>query len=194
MEIIYNRKPISGHFLTTEETALVPVVSLKGLDSNKKYILIMNDPNAVGGNRIHWIVSDINGNYFSSGKNLLFYRGPAPPKNSGIHNYIFSLYEMTHDVHLLFGETNRKINMDDLLAKFDIKDKPIYTNRFISQNSQEDVPLQKLYDWFKTYMKYIGINILVMLMIVTIVIIIILYVFLCLKRNGTSTGKLRKNN
>ena len=74
MEIIYNDKNISGQFLTTEETSSVPVVSLTGLDNNKKYILIMNDPNAVGGNRIHWLVTDIYGNHFNSGNHLLFYR------------------------------------------------------------------------------------------------------------------------
>ena len=96
---------------------------------------------------------------------------------------------MTQDVHLLFGETNRKINMDELLSKLNIKGTAIYTNRFISQNTQEDVPLQKLYNWFKTYIKYIGVSVLLMIIIFAIAGII-LYVFLRVNK----FVNIRKNN
>jgi phosphatidylethanolamine-binding protein (PEBP) family uncharacterized protein len=76
MEIYYNRKRVKGQYLTTEETQNVPLVSLKGLDTNKKYILIMNDPDALGGNRIHWLVSKINGNHFNSGNHCYFIGDP----------------------------------------------------------------------------------------------------------------------
>ena len=170
MEIYYNRKRVEGQYLTTEETQNVPLVSLKGLDTNKKYILIMNDPDALGGNRIHWLVSNINGNHFNSGNHLLFYRGPAPPRNSGIHNYIFSLYEMTNDNHLFFTEANRKITMTDLLAKLNVTGQPIYSTRFTSQNSQEDGTFQKLIVLLK---KYTGLLLLVIIMIIVVVLYVV---------------------
>jgi hypothetical protein len=172
MEIYYDGKLGEGQHLTTEETQMVPFVSLRGLDTNKKYILIMNDPDAVGGNRIHWIVSNISGNYFNSGTHLLFYRGPAPPKNSGIHNYIFSLYEMTRDFHLFFTETNRRINMFHLLATLNITGQPIYQTRFTSQNSQEDGTFQKLITLLK---KYTGLLLLVTLSILIVLLYIIFF-------------------
>ena len=69
MEIKYNNKIVTDDpkvnepiFLTTKETQIKPVISLKGLDDNKYYTLIMYDPNAVGGNYVHWIVINIKGN------------------------------------------------------------------------------------------------------------------------------------
>lgn len=135
MEIIYNNKNIYGQFLTTEETKDAPFVSLKGL--NKRYTLIMYDPNAVRGNCIHWIVTDIYGNNFKSGRDLLLYKGPAPPKCSGIHNYIFALYETNNIITIEFDDNNRTIELNELLNKLSIRSEPIYTKKFISENNEE---------------------------------------------------------
>lgn len=138
MEIYYNNNNVFlGQYLSTELTNLQPFVSLKGLDTNKKYTLIMNDPNAVKGNRIHWLVTDIHGNYFNTGRTILSYKGPAPPQNSGIHNYIFSLYETNKDITFQFDDYDREIEMSTLLNKLSLSKTPIYTTSFVSQNIQE---------------------------------------------------------
>jgi hypothetical protein len=178
MEINYNGKVVAGQHLSTEETQIVPVVQLKGLDldTNKKYVLIMNDPNAVGGNRIHWIVYGIRGNQFYGGTHLLYYRGPAPPKNSGIHNYIFSLYEMTDDVHLFLSETDRRINMDDLLIKLGIGNdigRPIYSVKF---TSQKEGTFQNFYILLR---KYTGL----LLLVIFVIVLVILYIFFLYKKS-----------
>jgi hypothetical protein len=53
----------------------------------------MYDPDAFGGSRVHWAVTDINDNDVNNGYNLLRYKGPAPPPKTGKHRYIFELYE-----------------------------------------------------------------------------------------------------
>jgi phosphatidylethanolamine-binding protein (PEBP) family uncharacterized protein len=131
MEINYNNKVVNKQHLTIKETQIPPVVSLSGLDTNKKYTLIMYDPNAVGGSYIHWIVSNIIGNNFNTGKDIVKYYGPHPPKGTGLHTYIFSLYELNTDINRI---TPNKRQSE--LIELGIRGQPIYTNSFISQHNE----------------------------------------------------------
>jgi len=135
MDIIYNNNiNVVGQFLKTEETQNKPIVILKGLDTNKNYALIMIDPDAVGGNHIHWLVTNIKGNIFETGDEILEYFGPHPPANSGIHNYIFLLYESNYDMKDKMNSNNRQIELNDILNKLDVKGEPIYTTKFTSKH------------------------------------------------------------
>lgn len=135
MEIVYKNEYINEQFLTPKQTQDKPIVLLKGLDTNKKYTLIMHDPNAVKGNFIHWIVTNIHGNDFITGKDLLTYRGPSPPKGTKIHNYIFLLYENNEKNNVLvqLNDNNRIIELDNLLNMLSIKGYPIFKKRFTSE-------------------------------------------------------------
>lgn len=145
MEIKYNKKFVSDDlkvnepiFLSTKETHIKPIVSLKGLDDKKYYTLIMFDPDAVGGNHIHWIVTHIKGNDFNTGNHFFEYYGPHPPKNSGKHRYIFSLYESGKDImkDVDLDPTERQIELEHVLHELNITGKPIYTKHFISENQE----------------------------------------------------------
>ena len=139
MEINYNNIYVSNQLLTPKQTQNKPVVSLTRLNTEKKYTLVMYDPNAVNGNFIHWIVTDIFNNNFNSGKELLKYKGPAPPKGTNVHNYIFSLYEnktqddMFASLRGRLNENNRIINLNKLLNMLFVKGNPIYEKRFTSE-------------------------------------------------------------
>lgn len=77
-------------------------------------VLIMHDPDAVGGDYVHWLMWDIpSGTEVisvnsvpigaiqgknSAGKNS--YTGPCPPKGTGIHNYIFDFYALSTSLNL----------------------------------------------------------------------------------------------
>jgi phosphatidylethanolamine-binding protein (PEBP) family uncharacterized protein len=52
----------------------------------------MFDPEAVGGNKIHWLIVNITQNDIFTGNTLIRYKGPAPPKGSGKHHYVISLF------------------------------------------------------------------------------------------------------
>lgn len=134
MEIKYDDNIVSGQFLETQKTQKKPYVSLSGLDNNKKYALIMTDPDAVGGNHIHWIVTNINGNNFDEGDEILQHYGPHPPPGSGLHNYNFLLYESDYDKKERMDPTKRQIELEDILNKLNIKGEPIYKTKFISKN------------------------------------------------------------
>ena len=148
MEIIYNKNiKVSNQFLTPKQTSLKPVlsVSLSKFDTNKYYTLIMYDPNAVtnSGYFIHWIIVDIHSFYkldrsklyelnIDNSNTLLDYKGPAPPKGSGIHNYIFVLYEQKLLTNLNY-KISRDISIHHLLTTLDLTNEPIYRLQFTIQ-------------------------------------------------------------
>ena len=133
MNIQYKNGLVANNFFRPEETLFEPMVSFKGLATNKLYTLIMTDPNAVLGNYIHWLVVNISDSNLKNGKMLLEYKGPSPPEGSGMHNYIFFLYEQPETILLVQHE--RLIELPNLLEKLGLNQvKPIYSVKFQSKN------------------------------------------------------------
>ena len=130
MDVIYNNNIKENEFLTPNETQKQPQVKLN-YDNNKEYIIIMHDPDAVGGNRIHWMITNIRNNEINSGKIIFPYEGPAPPAKTGKHRYIFELYKQQKNNNLVLED--RIISMNSLRNKFTL-DKPIFKIKFISKN------------------------------------------------------------
>lgn len=132
MKILYNNSEVkNGIFLTPSETITEPNIDYN-LKSNALYTLIMHDPDAVGGNLIHWLVVNIDGNNIHNGDILLEYKGPSPPKGSGIHRYIFLLYEQTNKVNASIS--NRHISMDEVCKNLDNKLQLVSSLYFTSKN------------------------------------------------------------
>lgn len=87
----------------------------------KSFALIVDDPDAPGWTRIHWVVFNIPANVFSSeeGKNpegstagandtgKPQYRGPCPP--TGTHRYFFKLYALKQQLDLPKGATKQQV-------------------------------------------------------------------------------------
>ena len=130
MDVIYNNNITENEFLTPNETQKQPQVKLN-YDNNKEYIIIMHDPDAVGGNRIHWMITNIRNNEINSGKIIFPYKGPKPPPKTGKHRYIFELYKQQKNNNLVLED--RIISMNSLRNKFAL-DKPILKIKFISKN------------------------------------------------------------
>lgn len=71
--------------------------------------LVVDDPDAVGGRYVHWVVSDIvpeatgtaegtpppGGQVHANSGGDRRYLGPCPPAGTGVHHYRFTLYAMT---------------------------------------------------------------------------------------------------
>jgi len=93
MEIIYPsiRLYKNNLFLSIEESSVQPIINI---DYKLKsfYTLLMFDPDAVGGNKIHWLIVNITQNDIFTGDTIVNYKGPNPPKDSGKHHYVFSLF------------------------------------------------------------------------------------------------------
>jgi Raf kinase inhibitor-like YbhB/YbcL family protein len=81
--------------------------------------LIMHDPDAPGGDFLHWLVWDIPPGTESipvnsvpvgavqgqNGQGKTGYMGPCPPKGSGAHHYIFDFYALDTTLNLPAGST-----------------------------------------------------------------------------------------
>jgi phosphatidylethanolamine-binding protein (PEBP) family uncharacterized protein len=132
MELFYNSKQIlNNSFLTPSETKIEPKIKIL-LDTDKLYLLIMYDPDAINGTFDHWVITNILNQNIKTGVSLLPYIGPNPPPKTGNHRYIFELYEQKEkQISVDIKERNYTINM---LRKILKVDKPLFKFKFISKN------------------------------------------------------------
>lgn len=87
-----------GNELTPTQVKDLPSVSFAA-DPQKFYTLVMTDPDAPS--RIeptyrefkHWVVVNIPGDDVASGENLAEFVGSGPPMDTGLHRYVFLVYE-----------------------------------------------------------------------------------------------------
>jgi phosphatidylethanolamine-binding protein (PEBP) family uncharacterized protein len=137
MEVIYNGKIIKNkEIIPVKDTQIQPKINfLSVIKENKSnvYTLILHDPDAVGGNKIHWLKVNIQYNDINTGKDIISYKGPSPPINTGIHHYKFKLYKQDNivDVNLKKGRT---FNVKYIKTMLKLK-QPIYKIEFCSKNT-----------------------------------------------------------
>jgi hypothetical protein len=92
----------SGKEKTPTESGSAPFSSALSCGSDKKYCLIMTDPDApsredpVYREFVHWMVSDVSNTFTVN----LDYCGPGPPCNSGLHRYVFLIYEQPENADI----------------------------------------------------------------------------------------------
>jgi Raf kinase inhibitor-like YbhB/YbcL family protein len=107
---------------TCEGESISPALTWKDYPKEtKSFVLIMDDPDAVGGVWNHWIIYDIpvnitnikEGKFQPTGakmgestNNKKSYVAPCPPKGSGVHNYTFKIYAL--DIEELKPENLKK--------------------------------------------------------------------------------------
>lgn len=139
MDLKYKNTKLNKNklFITIKEASIKPTVTLKN-KKNNIYTLLMFDPDAVGGNKIHWLIVNITQNDIISGNVLIEYKGPAPPKGSGKHRYVFLLAKQKELIQTdnFYFET-RFIELKDLFKKIDVYKKnftPKIIKYFVSEN------------------------------------------------------------
>jgi hypothetical protein len=136
LKVYYKNKELNNsQYLKPYEANSEPDINYEG-NPNKLYTLIMHDPDAPVGNVVHWVVVNIKGSDINSGKELIKYKGPAPPAGSGTHSYIFLIYEQLTETQFI-NITNNVIPMNKLLSILGLQNnKPIYTMFFTSSYSK----------------------------------------------------------
>jgi len=115
MKIVYNNVEImNGSYITPLQSHLEPKIEYVA-NPTMLYTLIMYDPDAVVGNYVHWVVINIPGDNVSNGQTLLNYKGPAPPQGSGIHRYIFLIFEQMERINAQnIPESKRSMPLNEL--------------------------------------------------------------------------------
>ncbi|KAF6217238.1 hypothetical protein GE061_001592 [Apolygus lucorum] len=87
-----------GNEVTPTQVKDEPTVEWEA-DPSKFYLLCMTDPDAPSRHEPkfrewqHWLVGNIPGSDVSKGEVLSEYVGSGPPKGTGLHRYIFLVYE-----------------------------------------------------------------------------------------------------
>uniref|UniRef100_A0A224YVP9 Phosphatidylethanolamine binding protein n=1 Tax=Rhipicephalus zambeziensis TaxID=60191 RepID=A0A224YVP9_9ACAR len=90
-----------GNKLTPQQASTAPTVCLRNVsvDCEPPFALLMVDPDATSRQDpkfrswLHWIVVNVNSTEkLHEGDQAVPYNGPAPPKGSGPHRYVFLLY------------------------------------------------------------------------------------------------------
>ncbi|XP_011182666.1 protein D3 [Zeugodacus cucurbitae] len=111
----------AGIELTPTQVKSQPLVEWEA-DPDTFYALIMTDPDAPSRNAPkfrefkHWLVGNIPGNDVTKGEVLSAYVGSGPPKNTGLHRYVFLLYKQNGKLE--FDETRVGNNSREERPKF----------------------------------------------------------------------------
>jgi len=152
MEIIYNNKSIkNGEFFEVMKAKRRPRLFIN-MNPYKYYTLIFHDTNAIGGNKIHWILINITDNDVKNGTEIISYNGPNPPINTGIHHYKFELYEQPKYNDDLCKINERFFTMNKILKKLKLKNYNLkfHTQFKIQTNEKVKTPylLRLIYEYF----------------------------------------------
>ncbi|XP_065371597.1 protein D3-like [Calliphora vicina] len=115
-----------GNELTPTQVKLQPKVEWLA-QSDKYYTLIMTDPDAPSRANPkvrefrHWLVANIPGNKIDQGEVVAAYVGSGPPKDTGLHRYIFLLYKQAGKINIdepLVANNSRRNRPNFKAAKF----------------------------------------------------------------------------
>ncbi|KYN19652.1 Phosphatidylethanolamine-binding protein like protein F40A3.3 [Trachymyrmex cornetzi] len=151
IEVKYGKKVVDfGTELTPTEAHEIPEIHYKH-EGGVLYTLVMTDPDAPrrgGYNREfrHWLVGNIPEENIAKGEILAEYVGPAPPKNTGKHRYVFLIYKqnqgaITFDERRLStwdGSQRKRFSIKKFAEKYNLEG-PIAGN-FMVAEYDDNVP------------------------------------------------------
>ncbi|KAJ8917447.1 hypothetical protein NQ315_005494 [Exocentrus adspersus] len=134
-----------GNVLKPRQAKSPPAVSWGVQDEGSLFALCMTDPDAPSRSKPsqrewhHWLVVNIPGNKVEKGETLSEYIGAGPPKDTGLHRYVFLLY--AYDKKINFDEKKLSNTSGDGRANFSISKfaekyklgKPIAGNFFVAE-------------------------------------------------------------
>ncbi|XP_011707281.1 PREDICTED: protein D2-like isoform X1 [Wasmannia auropunctata] len=151
IEVKYGEKVVDlGTELTPTQAHEIPEIHYKH-EGGVLYTLVLTDPDVPrrgGYNREfrHWLVGNIPEENIAKGEVLAEYVGPAPPKNTGKHRYVFLLYKqnqgaITFDERRLStwdGSQRKRFSIKKFAEKYNLEG-PIAGN-FMVAEYDDNVP------------------------------------------------------
>uniref|UniRef100_G3MT91 Phosphatidylethanolamine-binding protein n=1 Tax=Amblyomma maculatum TaxID=34609 RepID=G3MT91_AMBMU len=146
LEVTYagDLKVTLGNTLTPQQTSSAPTVSLKvPVGCEGPYALLMVDPDATSRKNpvfrswMHWMVFNINSTEkLHEGDVALPYNGPAPPKGTGLHRYVFLTYcqrGMRLQPAELAPKERKNFNLAEFVNRTNLGS-PLAGNFFVAEN------------------------------------------------------------
>lgn len=152
LEVVYDDelKVDSGNVLTPRQVKNAPVVTWR-TNPNQLYTLLMTDPDAPSRdaptNREvrHWLIVNITENNVRNGQVLVEYRGSGPPKDTGLHRYVFLLFPQKKYIESIMfipsydRGSRMKTSTRKLIKEFDLMN-PVAGNFFQAQYEESVDP------------------------------------------------------
>ena len=121
MEVSYNSNKVDGMIMKKENTQTRPNVTFT---SSGYFTLILRDPDAPGGNYLHWLICNIKDGDIKKGNEIITYYGPNPPSShKHIHHYIFELYKQKEliDCSLYSDSERSNFDINGIITKFGLE-------------------------------------------------------------------------
>ncbi|ODM89616.1 Phosphatidylethanolamine-binding protein 1 [Orchesella cincta] len=125
LNVTYGKLEVKlGNSLTPTQVKSPPTITWNA-DPKKLYLLCMTDPDAPSRQEPkfrewhHWLVGNIPGTEIAKGETLSEYIGSGPPEGTGLHRYIFLIYEQPEK--LTFDEKRLTNRSGDGRGKFSIR-------------------------------------------------------------------------
>jgi phosphatidylethanolamine-binding protein (PEBP) family uncharacterized protein len=126
MNVFYGKIQVQdGNYISKEQASTLPKIVLD-VKPKKFYTVLLMDPDAVGGNKIHFLL--INYSLYKKGNIILPYVGPNPPKDSGVHRYYFLLIQQESFIEPNLNFSSRYISIENIFHLLGIP-----KNQFIAQ-------------------------------------------------------------
>lgn len=134
-----------GNELTPTSVKNIPTKIDYRYTAGKYYTLCMTDPDAPSRQQPtyrewhHWLIVNIPENRISDGEVLSEYIGSGPPPNTGLHRYVFLVYEQPEKIQFnekkltnRSGENRGCFSISDFAAKYNLNN-PIACNFYQAQ-------------------------------------------------------------
>lgn len=130
-----NKEVILGNIFTPTEVKNLPQITWDANPSEYYTILMVDNdvPNSFRQVR-HWLVVNIKGSDINTGEQISEFIGSGPPKNHGLHKYIFLLYKQKNKIEFDIPKTpaslrchRYKFNTNEFGKNYDLGD-PIAGN------------------------------------------------------------------
>ena len=99
LTVQFGNKIITGGFIQKSATQIQPTVVWAAPPKDSYYTLLCFDPNATTKpSWLHWMVVNCVGTGPMSGEARSEWTPPAPPRGTGVHLYIFTLFSHVHPI------------------------------------------------------------------------------------------------
>jgi len=134
-----------GNTLQVGKTGVEPTVQFDDAVDGQKYTIAMIDPDAPSkknpraANWNHWLVTNVEGaslkagTGLTNGKVLMKYSGPAPPKGSGPHRYVFIVYKQPRNLNSRVSRNRARFDLGGFAKKNKLGN-PVGGNFFLAEN------------------------------------------------------------
>jgi len=111
-----------GETLTKDQTTSQPNLKLEGAGDALQTVVLI-DPDAPSKSDptrrswLHWLVVNVRDNNVDSGKTVVSYNGPSPPKGSGPHRYIILTFSQNREINVSPAPERASFNIANFISQ-----------------------------------------------------------------------------